>query len=75
MPCPQGVDIPIILEYYNEYFLSGGSEEAKTNYWNDVSPETHASNCISCGECEEKCPQKLPIRKLLNETVRIYDVS
>jgi predicted aldo/keto reductase-like oxidoreductase len=52
MPCPQGVDIPTILGQYNEYHLSGG-DEAKTRYWENVSPENHASNCIACGKCEE----------------------
>jgi predicted aldo/keto reductase-like oxidoreductase len=72
MPCPEGVDIPTILGQYNEYYMSGGSQEAKANYWNKVSIENHSSNCIACGECEEKCPQELPIRKLLNETVRLF---
>jgi len=74
MPCPEGVDIPVILGYYNEYYLSGGSQEAKANYWQDISLESHSSNCISCGKCEEKCPQRLPIRKFLNETVRLFPV-
>jgi hypothetical protein len=75
MPCPEGVDIPTILGQYNEYHLSGGSEEVKTKYWQNVSPENHASNCIACGECEEKCPQQLPIRKFMNETVRLFPES
>ena len=71
MPCPENVDIPTILGQYNEYHLSGGSEEIKTEYWEKINPQNHASNCIACGECEEKCPQQLPIRKFMNETVRL----
>ncbi len=72
MPCPQGVDIPEILDQYNEYHLKGGGEEARATYWNNISPETHSSNCVACGLCEEKCPQNLPIRKFMNETARIF---
>jgi predicted aldo/keto reductase-like oxidoreductase len=72
MPCPEGVDIPTILGHYNEYYMSGGSQEAKDNYWRDIKPENHSSNCVACGECEEKCPQRLPIRKFMNETARLF---
>jgi predicted aldo/keto reductase-like oxidoreductase len=72
MPCPQGVDIAEILGQYNEYHLKGGGEEARATYWNNISPETHSSNCVACGLCEEKCPQNLPIRKFMNETARIF---
>jgi len=72
MPCPEGVDIPTILGYYNEYHLSGGSEKVKTKYWENVGPDNHASVCIACGKCEDKCPQQLPIRKFMNESIRIF---
>jgi predicted aldo/keto reductase-like oxidoreductase len=71
-PCPEGVDIPTILGQYNEYYMSGGSEEVKKNYWQTINPENHASNCIACGECEEKCPQQLPIPKFMNEATRLF---
>jgi predicted aldo/keto reductase-like oxidoreductase len=72
MPCPEGVNIPTILGHYNQYQLTGGSEETKNNYWQKINSKTHSSNCISCGKCEEKCPQNLPIRKFMNETSRIF---
>jgi uncharacterized protein len=75
MPCPQGVAIPDILGLYNEYYMSGQSDEIKEKYWEKITPETHSSNCISCGECEEKCPQELPIRKFMGETNRMFTKS
>ncbi len=72
MPCPAGVDIPEILGMYNEYYMSGQSQEIKTKYWEKITPETHSSNCISCAKCEEQCPQELPIRKFMGETARIF---
>ena len=72
MPCPEGVEIPTILAHYNEHYMSGGSEEVKTKYWENITPETHSTNCVACGICEEKCPQNLPIRKFMNETKRMF---
>ena len=72
MPCPQGVDIPGILGLYNEYYMSGQSDEIKQKYWTKITPETHSSNCISCGICEKQCPQELPIRKFMKETAQMF---
>jgi predicted aldo/keto reductase-like oxidoreductase len=72
MPCPQGVEIPTILGLYNEYYMSGQSDEVKNRYWQQVTPETHSTNCVACGQCEEKCPQQLPIRKFMGETSRMF---
>lgn len=71
MPCPVGADIPGVLGHYNEYYMRG-SKVARENYWKDITVETHSSNCIACGKCEEVCPQQLPIRKFMNETTRLF---
>jgi len=72
MPCPEGVEIPAILGLYNEYYLSGRGPEAGARYWEEIAPEGRASNCVACASCEEKCPQRLPIRKFMNESVRLF---
>ena len=72
MPCPSGVAIPEILGLYNEYYQSGRSDKIKTKYWEQITPETHSSNCISCAACEAQCPQNLPIIKFMGETARMF---
>ena len=31
-----------------------------------------ASKCADCGECEEKCPQQIPIREKLKEVKELF---
>jgi len=38
-----------------------------------MDPSQLAGNCIGCGACEEKCPQKIPIRKALKETCKLFE--
>ncbi|MBS7653875.1 aldo/keto reductase [Candidatus Bathyarchaeota archaeon] len=69
MPCPQGVSIPEILAFYNEVLRATDEmqrREVIEKYYADIPPEKRADACVKCGACEEKCPQKLPIRGLLS---------
>jgi predicted aldo/keto reductase-like oxidoreductase len=71
LPCPQDVAIPKIFERYNMGRVYGLWEHAKKAYerigtteW-DTGAKVDA--CIECGQCEEKCPQNIPIMKQLKE--------
>jgi predicted aldo/keto reductase-like oxidoreductase len=76
-PCPQDVDVPEILALYNEYYVRRGDEtalgELKRTREARVPPAKWVSRCAKCGECEEKCPQQLPIRSLLEKTSRAFE--
>ncbi len=69
VPCPEDVFIPEILTLYNEYYTKRGNLNAQQdiiNKYNEKIPlESGADICAKCGECEDKCPQQLPIRKFL----------
>jgi len=64
LPCQQGIDIPMVFlldGYYQRYDLQ---DWAKIRYQEMlVKPDA----CQECGECEERCPYSLPIRRLLKD--------
>jgi predicted aldo/keto reductase-like oxidoreductase len=75
IPCPNGVDIPRNFEIMNYYKLYGLEEYAR-NLYNRLGQKivdgalkpAWAEACQECGDCEEKCPQNIEIRKQLKET-------
>jgi predicted aldo/keto reductase-like oxidoreductase len=77
MPCPHGVNIPECFEFYNRGHMYDDEEQTKQIYimflggFFDGIPN-YASLCQECGECEEKCPQSLPIRKNLKNVVEYF---
>ena len=73
LPCPNGVEIPTIFSLYNEYFMKSRDESVIDKYKNIVDPENGAKKCAQCGECEEKCPQHLPIRTLLRRAAFLFE--
>jgi len=67
MPCPNGVNIPRNLLIYNEVHMYGDLEQPRRVYHLVFSEQEQAGNCIECGQCEEKCPQNLPIIETLKK--------
>jgi uncharacterized protein len=69
MPCASGVDIPDVLAALNNAAV-----------WNDPNPwltgyvriRGKAGKCTNCRECEEVCPQELPISTLMKEAVSTF---
>ena len=68
-PCPAGVEIPDALASLNT-----------ASMWNDPNPwlagytgvKGGASLCTECGQCEDICPQGLPIRELMKQTAALF---
>lgn len=63
LPCPQKLDIPKILSYFNDWNVYEQNPSTKNEY--STWLVKHASDCIGCGACEENCPQSLPIAEAM----------
>ena len=62
--CPVGLDIPRLLELYNEHSFTGGGFIAPMAL-QAISPETHPPACVGCRSCEAVCPQGLRISEAM----------
>jgi predicted aldo/keto reductase-like oxidoreductase len=70
-PCPHAVAIPDIFQMYQWHEAFDLKESARglykglgTGWQKKKKPVTE---CVECGECEEKCPQKIAIMEKLKE--------
>jgi predicted aldo/keto reductase-like oxidoreductase len=70
MPCPNGVEIPVIFRIYSEMKMYKDVRMAKFRYnggFFGVRPEQNALNCVECGQCSEACPQHIAIADWLKK--------
>ena len=79
MPCPYGLDIPVILLHYNKCLNEGNIPESMqeenyrkarraflVGYDRSVPKLRQASHCIGCNQCSVHCPQRIDIPKELH---------
>jgi len=66
-PCPNELNIPLMFELYNSGHMYGVVEEVRKIYPERIPAAQRADQCLKCRECEDKCPQHLPICDLLED--------
>lgn len=58
--CPNGLDIPTLIELYNEHKFTGGGYIAPMTL-QTIPQDKQPSACIGCRSCEAVCPQQIKI--------------
>lgn len=62
--CPVELNIPDVFRfdrYYTSYFAKDWAREQYREL------KVSVDDCLDCGECEERCPYQLPVRRMLRE--------
>ena len=64
--CPQGLDIPMLLELYNEHSFTVGGFLAPMALM-AVPQDKHPTACVGCRSCEQVCPQQIKISEAMSD--------
>ena len=74
--CPQKIAIPEYFALYNQEKRATHPErDAQHVYYTHYTREFgKASDCVACGQCEEMCPQHLPVIELLKQVAKTFEV-
>ena len=69
--CPQNLDIPKLLNEYNEYQFA----KDVFSMWTilDMSPEELPACCTACGQCVNVCPQSIDIPSIMTTLSGVVD--
>ena len=64
--CPQELNIPWLIELYNEHAYSGGGFIAPMAL-DAIDSDKQPSSCIGCRSCEDVCPQGIKISEMMSD--------
>ena len=64
--CPKGLDIPRLIDLYNEHNFTGGGFLAPMAFM-AVPEEKHPNACVGCRSCEAVCPQQIKISEAMTD--------
>lgn len=68
--CPQGLDIPYLLECYNNYKSdAAGTASVRLD---GLTEDQRPAACIQCGQCAHACPQHIDVPATLAELAELY---
>ncbi len=68
--CPMGLNIPYLLECYNDYKYA--ASQSASFRLDALDEDKLPSNCIGCGQCTHACPQGIDVPAALAELTEMY---
>lgn len=71
--CPARIPIPQYFSLFNEHKRDGWQVNAEDRYRAMLKTYAPAKACVSCGNCQQSCPQKLQIPELLKQVSDQFD--
>lgn len=71
--CPAQIPIPRYFSLYNENKIHDWQVNAHGRYREMTENHAKASDCIACGQCEEKCPQHLSVIDWLQTVAKEFE--
>lgn len=72
LPCPSGVAIPDNISLYNKCVIFDNIESGKVQYLYHTPDPLKAAACTGCRECEDKCPQRIPVSEWMPKIDRAF---
>lgn len=73
MPCPLKIEIPKVIDLYNDYHIYDGNQKIKNDFNMWLAADRRPSACIECRSCEDNCPQHLPISDIMKKAKEIFE--
>ena len=68
--CPMGLNIPYLLECYNDYkYATSLTASVRLD---GLDEDKKPANCIGCGQCSHACPQGIDVPSALAELAKLY---
>lgn len=71
--CPRNIPIPEIFTARNKQIGNGQVEQGEIDYLRVTTQKGKASDCIGCKQCENACPQHLPIIEYLHKCGEVLE--
>ena len=71
-PCPQYLNIGACLSFYNLYHFFRRREMKEAFLRRQWQTDIQLFRCRECGLCEKRCPNRLPVLKLIRQAKTIF---
>ena len=69
-PCPQEISVADVTKFLNLAIAQGHLPETVREHY--AALPHHASECIECGACENRCPFRVAIRENMKKATEVF---
>jgi len=73
--CPSNINIPFLIEIYNNYLIHNTSTNLSHSYKWATMNTGKAGDCTACRACEDRCPQKIEIVDTLSKISALLEAN